>query len=211
MYCTKCGGEIPEATDFCVFCGQPVQGVKMQPAMRSVNNGYVAKKPKIRIPAAPIVLGIIGIIAIIAIVSVAGISQSGTSRRSASRTESNKLSANMKKTEISKAKVNIDTLYQAYVVVLSSPEFNSDKDIWGSVNYGVIDGEIDIYEAADFEGPESFLDQVAEYVGSDTIQMPSIYEDATVHIQIDRDISKKNRVSVSVYTDDEECNFSIAL
>lgn len=50
MYCTKCGGEIPEATDFCVFCGQPVQGVKMQPAMRSVNNGYVAKKPKIRIP-----------------------------------------------------------------------------------------------------------------------------------------------------------------
>lgn len=48
-------------------------------------------------------------------------------------------------------------------------------------------------------------------MGSDTIQMPSIYEDATVHIQIDRDISKKNRVSVSVYTDDEECNFSIAL
>ena len=117
----------------------------------------------------------------------------------------------MKKTEISKAKVNIDTLYKAYVVVLSSPEFNSDKDILGSVNYGVIDGEIDIYEAADFGGPESFLDQVAEYVGSDTIQMPSIYEDATVHIQIDRDISKKNRVSVSVYTDDEECNFSIAL
>lgn len=179
--------------------------------MRSVNNGYVAKKPKIRIPAVPIVLGIIGIIAIIAIVSVAGISQLGTSRRSASRTESNKLSANMKKTEISKAKVNIDTLYQAYVVVLSGPEFNSDKDIWGSVNYGVIDGEIDIYEAADFEGPESFLDQVAEYVGSDTIPMPSIYEDATVHIEIDRDISKKNRVSVSVYTDDEECNFSIAL
>ena len=110
----------------------------------------------------------------------------------------------MKKTEISKAKVNIDTLYKAYVVVLSGPEFNSDKDIWGSVNYGVIDGEIDIYEAADFGGPESFLDQVAEYVGSDTIQMPSIYEDATVHIQIDRDISKKNRVSVSVYTDDED-------
>ena len=209
MYCTKCGGEIPEGAMFCTYCGQPVQGQKMQPAMRSVNNGYVAKK--IRIPAVPIVLGIIGIIAIIAIVSVAGISQSGTSRRSASRTESNKLSANMKKTEISKAKVNIDTLYKAYVVVLSSPEFNSDKDIWGSVNYGVIDGEIDIYEAADFGGPESFLDQVAEYVGSDTIQMPSIYEDATVHIQIDRDISKKNRVSVSVYTDDEECNFSIAL
>lgn len=208
MYCTKCGGEIPEGAMFCTYCGQPVQGQKMQPAMRSVNNGYVAKKLKIRIPAVPIVLGIIGIIAI---VSVAGISQSGTSRRSASRTESNKLSANMKKTEISKAKVNIDTLYKAYVVVLSSPEFNSDKDIWGSVNYGVIDGEIDIYEAADFGGPESFLDQVAEYVGSDTIQMPSIYEDATVHIEIDRDISKKNRVSVSVYTDDEECNFSIAL
>ena len=170
-----------------------------------------ARIPEIRIPAVPIVLGIIGIIAIIAIVSVAGISQSGTSRRSASRIESNKLSANMKKTEISKAKVNIDALYQAYVVVLSSPEFNSDKDIWGSVNYGVIDGEIDIYEAADFGGPESFLDQVAEYVGSDTIPIPSIYEDATVHIQIDRDISKKNRVSVSVYTDDEECNFSIAL
>ena len=165
---------------FLCFLWAACAGSKMQPAMRSVNNGYVAKKPKIRIPAVPIVLGIIGIIAIIAIVSVAGISQSGTSRRSASRTESNKLSANMKKTEISKAKVNIDALYKAYVVVLSSPEFNSDKDIWGSVNYGVIDGEIDIYEAADFEGPESFLDQVAEYVGSDTIPMPSIYEDATV-------------------------------
>ena len=53
MYCTKCGGEIPEGAMFCTYCGQPVQGQKMQPAMRSVNNGYVAKKPKIRIPAVP--------------------------------------------------------------------------------------------------------------------------------------------------------------
>lgn len=104
MYCTKCGGEIPEGAMFCTYCGQPVQGQKMQPAMRSVNNGYVAKKPKIRIPAVPIVLGIIGIIAIIAIVSVAGISQLGTSRRSASRTESNKLSANMKKQKYQRLK-----------------------------------------------------------------------------------------------------------
>ena len=78
------------------------------------------------------------------------------------------------------------------------------------MNYGVEDGVINRYDAADFDGPQSFLEKIEEYLGSDTIQIPSDgYEGATVHIEIAKEGKSSNRVKIWVYGENEDYNFSI--
>jgi uncharacterized RDD family membrane protein YckC len=53
MFCSKCGGQVPEAAGFCSACGAPVAGVAVAPAATpAVASGYVAAPV---MPAAPTV------------------------------------------------------------------------------------------------------------------------------------------------------------
>lgn len=209
MYCTKCGGEIPEGAMFCTYCGQPVQGQKMQPfpMEKQPYSGYVEKKPKIKVPVVALVLVIMALAAIAVISAVAF---SGRLESSGSKTSGNKISAEMKKHNISMAKTQISTLlYMACQTALDAPEFKDNGERW-TMNYGVEDGVINIYDAADFDGPQSFLEKIEEYLGSDTIQIPADeYEGATVHIEIAKEGKSSNRVKIWVYGKNEDYNFSI--
>lgn len=208
MYCTKCDGEIPRGAMFCTYCGQPVQGQKMQPfpMEKQPYSGYMEKKPKIKVLVIALVLVIMALAAIVVISAVAF---SGCLESSGSKTSGKKISAEMKSYNISMSKTQIDTLYMACQTVLDEPEFKDNGERW-TMNYGVEDGVINIYDAADFDGPQSFLEKIEEYLGSDTIQIPADeYEGATVHIEIAKEGKSSNRVKIWVYGKNEDYNFSI--
>lgn len=199
MYCTKCGKEIPDNSNFCTFCGQTVQD---QPVQN--NNGVICNYAvqKTKLPILPIIIGVIGIVLIIIIIrGVAGMNM-GESDKTKDRV---KLSRQEKEI-MTQDKETLDMLYRAYEDAAGNALYK-DEDISGTIKYIVEDGEIYIHEdAGDYEGPGGIMELVGFYMGTFYITLESeYYNNAIIYV----DISEQRKIHIKVEAKKKKYSFEI--